>query len=285
MTAEITATRREELRQTFRKLPGLPRRADPTMARLGELTDQQIPLLADAQRAAPSLDTFLSLLGPFANASRPAIKSLGKTSVTRHQGVPAGQGGGGRAATGGGPRAGGGQAAAPVPADDRRQPPGDRRRPARQGRRPAGQRPLQRRPAQTAASPAWRTSGTTSSGRAGAQRVRQRRPRPAPGRDHLRVLPDGEPHAADQSRAQDQVRPLQHLPGAQPARHHHPGLHPRRPARPPRPRRPTSRPPRPASGAPPASPTPARCPARPTSPSPRSSCPPAIKQLLTSCPS
>ena len=79
-TAEITATRRNELASTFNKLPGFLDELDPTMQRLGQLTDEQIPLLADAQRAAPSLDTFLTRLGPFAQASRPAIRSLGNAS-------------------------------------------------------------------------------------------------------------------------------------------------------------------------------------------------------------
>jgi virulence factor Mce-like protein len=81
-TAQITATRREQLQATFAKFPGFLDELTPTMQRLGELTDEQTPLLADAQRAAPSLDTFLGRLGPFAEASRPALKSLGKTSVT-----------------------------------------------------------------------------------------------------------------------------------------------------------------------------------------------------------
>ncbi len=79
-TAEITATRRNELASTFNKLPRFLDELDPTMRRLGQLTDEQIPLLADAQRAAPSLDTFLTRLGPFAQASRPAIRSLGNAS-------------------------------------------------------------------------------------------------------------------------------------------------------------------------------------------------------------
>jgi len=54
-TAEITATRREDLALTFRKLPGFLDELRPTMARLGELADQQTPLLVDARRAAPSL--------------------------------------------------------------------------------------------------------------------------------------------------------------------------------------------------------------------------------------
>ncbi len=80
-TASITATRRRALRQTFRKFPTFLDELTPTMKRLGDLADEQIPLLSDAQRAAPSLDTFLGRLGPFAEASRPALKSLGQSSV------------------------------------------------------------------------------------------------------------------------------------------------------------------------------------------------------------
>jgi len=80
-TAQITATRRAQLRTTFAKLPGFLDELTPTMQRLGEFTDQTNPLLSDLQRAAPSLNTFLTRLGPFAKASRPALKSLGQTSV------------------------------------------------------------------------------------------------------------------------------------------------------------------------------------------------------------
>ena len=80
-TAEITATRREELERTFQKLPTFLDELRPTMARLGELADEQTPLMADLQRAAPSLDEFFSRLGPFSEASRPAVRSLGDTSV------------------------------------------------------------------------------------------------------------------------------------------------------------------------------------------------------------
>jgi ABC-type transporter Mla subunit MlaD len=79
-TAEISATRRAELRDTFRKLPTFLDELSPTMVRLGELADEQTPLLADLQRAAPSLDELFTRLGPFAEASRPAVDSLGETS-------------------------------------------------------------------------------------------------------------------------------------------------------------------------------------------------------------
>jgi ABC-type transporter Mla subunit MlaD len=78
-TAEISAARRDELRAQFRRFPEFLDELRPTMARLGELADEQTPLLADLHRAAPDLDTFLTRLGPFAEASRPAVRSLGET--------------------------------------------------------------------------------------------------------------------------------------------------------------------------------------------------------------
>jgi phospholipid/cholesterol/gamma-HCH transport system substrate-binding protein len=79
-TAEISATRRQALQETFHKLPNFLSELRPTMRRLGQLADEQTPLLADAQRAAPDLDTFLRRLGPFSEASRPAVRSLGEAS-------------------------------------------------------------------------------------------------------------------------------------------------------------------------------------------------------------
>ncbi|MEA2366950.1 MAG: hypothetical protein QOI32_2462 [Thermoleophilaceae bacterium] len=77
-TAEISATRRAELRAQFQRFPQFLDELRPTMARLGELADEQTPLLADLQRAAPDLDTFFTRIGPFSEASRPAVRSLGK---------------------------------------------------------------------------------------------------------------------------------------------------------------------------------------------------------------
>ena len=76
--AAISATRRNELRAQFQRFPTFLDELRPTMARLGELADEQTPLLADLQRAAPDLDTFFTRLGPFAEASRPAVRSLGE---------------------------------------------------------------------------------------------------------------------------------------------------------------------------------------------------------------
>jgi ABC-type transporter Mla subunit MlaD len=75
-TAAISATRRDFIAAGFQRLPTFLDELKPTMQRLGELTDQQTPLLSDLQRAAPSLTEFFTRLGPFSDASRPAFRSL-----------------------------------------------------------------------------------------------------------------------------------------------------------------------------------------------------------------
>src|SRR3954454_3192312 len=76
--AEISATRRDALRAQFQRFPRFLDELRPTMARLGELADEQTPLLAELEPAAPDLNTFFTRLGPFSEASRPAVRSLGQ---------------------------------------------------------------------------------------------------------------------------------------------------------------------------------------------------------------
>jgi ABC-type transporter Mla subunit MlaD len=78
--SRISASRRGEIAAGFQRLPRFLDELDPTMQRLGELTDEQTPLLRDLERAAPGLNTFFTRLGPFAEASRPAVRSLGASS-------------------------------------------------------------------------------------------------------------------------------------------------------------------------------------------------------------
>ena len=78
--AEISATRRNQLRANFDRFPEFLDELRPTMARLGELADEQTPLLGDLQRAAPDLDSFFTRVGPFSEASRPAVRSLGEAA-------------------------------------------------------------------------------------------------------------------------------------------------------------------------------------------------------------
>jgi virulence factor Mce-like protein len=79
-TAAITASRRAELAESFRLLPQFLAELRPTMARLGELSDAQIPLLRDLGAASGDLDTFLTRLRPFSDNARPAFRALGGAS-------------------------------------------------------------------------------------------------------------------------------------------------------------------------------------------------------------
>ena len=80
-TSSITASREQAFQAQWHKLPAFLAGLQPTMAKLGNLADQQTPLLSDLHRAAPDLNTFFKRLGPFSQASRPAFKSLGQTSL------------------------------------------------------------------------------------------------------------------------------------------------------------------------------------------------------------
>jgi ABC-type transporter Mla subunit MlaD len=78
--ADVSASRRDAIAAGFQRLPTFLDELNLTMARLEGLTDAQTPLLENFQAAAPSLRTFLERLGPFAEAGRPAIRSLGVTA-------------------------------------------------------------------------------------------------------------------------------------------------------------------------------------------------------------
>jgi phospholipid/cholesterol/gamma-HCH transport system substrate-binding protein len=89
--AEISATRKADIARSFQRLPRFLDELRPTMRRLGQLADEQTPLLRDARRAAPDLNTFFTRLGPFSQASRPALRSLGKASVVGNRAVRKGR--------------------------------------------------------------------------------------------------------------------------------------------------------------------------------------------------
>jgi ABC-type transporter Mla subunit MlaD len=80
-TAEISATRRAAIAAGFQRLPTFLDELRPTMVALGQLTDAQTPLLQKLRQSAPQLTLLFTRLGPFANASRPAFRSLGSLSV------------------------------------------------------------------------------------------------------------------------------------------------------------------------------------------------------------
>jgi virulence factor Mce-like protein len=86
-TAEITASRRDDLQESFRRLPAFLAELRPYMGRLGDLTEAQTPVLRNLQSASDELTTFLLRLRPFAREGLPAFKALGRTSVVGRRAV------------------------------------------------------------------------------------------------------------------------------------------------------------------------------------------------------
>ncbi len=76
-----SAERRTDLAADFRLLPGFLAELRPTLARLGDLADQQTPLLSDLHGAAGQLNRFTVTLPRFNEASTPAVESLGAAGV------------------------------------------------------------------------------------------------------------------------------------------------------------------------------------------------------------
>jgi virulence factor Mce-like protein len=86
-TAAISASRRDELAETFRRLPAFLAELEPYMGRLGDLTEAQTPVLRDLQSASGELDTFLTRLRPFSDEGLPAFEALGEMSVVGQRAV------------------------------------------------------------------------------------------------------------------------------------------------------------------------------------------------------
>jgi ABC-type transporter Mla subunit MlaD len=80
-TAEVSATRQAALREQWRQFPRFLSELKPTMAQLGALADEQTPLLRQVRETTPQLKQFFADLGPFSEASRPSIRSLGQAAV------------------------------------------------------------------------------------------------------------------------------------------------------------------------------------------------------------
>jgi virulence factor Mce-like protein len=76
-TAEASAERRDDLRESIRLLPAFLRELRPLMADLEDFTDQGTPLLTDLNAAAPALGRLIKAQGTLSDASRDAFPSLG----------------------------------------------------------------------------------------------------------------------------------------------------------------------------------------------------------------
>lgn len=87
--ASDTATQDANFRLTLHRLPAFLAELRPTMARLGQAAQANEPVLSNLNASAGTLDRFFTDLTPFSRASRPAIRYLGKASVTGRSAVKA----------------------------------------------------------------------------------------------------------------------------------------------------------------------------------------------------
>jgi virulence factor Mce-like protein len=81
-TASATATQQQNLRGTIQRLPALLAQLRPTLKQLGTTVDTNRPVLTNLHDASGQIDRLLTDVPSFSRAARPAIKSLGKASVT-----------------------------------------------------------------------------------------------------------------------------------------------------------------------------------------------------------
>ena len=72
-----SAAVRGDLARNFELLPGFLQELRPSLAALGNLAEQQTPLLADLNAAAPQLNRLTQTLPPFNAAAEPATRTLG----------------------------------------------------------------------------------------------------------------------------------------------------------------------------------------------------------------
>ena len=95
-----TATQQANLRTSLQRFPGLLEQLKPAMAKLGSAATANTPVVENLNAAAGQLHTFFTNVAPcslphtgnqcgFANASLPALQSLGQASVTGKTAVQA----------------------------------------------------------------------------------------------------------------------------------------------------------------------------------------------------
>jgi len=75
-TSKASAAEADNIARQFNRLPRFLRELRPTLAELGEAADGQIGALSALNANAGRLRSFFDALGPFADASRPATRSL-----------------------------------------------------------------------------------------------------------------------------------------------------------------------------------------------------------------
>jgi virulence factor Mce-like protein len=88
-TAQASAERRADIARGFQELPGFLEQLQPTMKALGNVAVDQRSALRNLDASSTQLTDFFDQLGPFADASRPAVRSLGQASKTGDRAVKA----------------------------------------------------------------------------------------------------------------------------------------------------------------------------------------------------
>ena len=88
-TATATASQGAALQDSLARLPGFLEQLRPAMAKLGQATTANEPVLANLDASSSQLDRFFTDLAPFSRAALPAVKSLGRASATGTKAVRA----------------------------------------------------------------------------------------------------------------------------------------------------------------------------------------------------
>jgi ABC-type transporter Mla subunit MlaD len=89
-TAQASANQRTALARNFQLLPGFLEQLRPTLKQLGNVAEQQTPLLTDLNASAGQLTRLSVVLPKFNDASVPAITTLGAAAKTGRQALAAG---------------------------------------------------------------------------------------------------------------------------------------------------------------------------------------------------
>jgi ABC-type transporter Mla subunit MlaD len=90
-TAAISAQRRADLSTDFDRLDNFLHQLHPTLVKLGDVAQQQTPLLADLRAAAPSLNTLALRLPAFNRATENSLDSLGQAAIPGRQALKRGK--------------------------------------------------------------------------------------------------------------------------------------------------------------------------------------------------
>jgi ABC-type transporter Mla subunit MlaD len=88
-TAQATAERSAALEANIQRLPPFLQQLQPTMVRLGALSDEATPVLTDLGQQAPAISRFIEALGPFSKAATPSLRSLGAAADVGRVALPA----------------------------------------------------------------------------------------------------------------------------------------------------------------------------------------------------